>query len=243
MDQPKKYDVFISYSRKDKKVVDMFVGRLAEAGFTIWIDKDGIESGDAFKHVIVNAIEQSKVVLFFSSEDSNKSIWTSKEIGVAIYENKPIIPVKLDKAKYNSEIKFDLINLDYIDLKGTTPTEEIFGRLIRTLRHKCDKTTGGTVITEKDKPEKHRQSMSQMWSRSRKPVLIFAAGFIVCIVVLFIIGSTLSSNDTSTYDYDYYGDTVAVEEAAVVEAVPWGYDTICADSTAAAVWDSVYVAE
>ena len=180
------YDVFISYSRKDKKMVDMFVDRLTSEGFTVWIDKDGIESGDAFKHVIVNAIEQSKVVVFFSSDASNSSTWTSKEIGVAIYENKPIIPVRLDNAKYNSEIKFDLINLDYIDVRGGNPSEEVYGRLIRTLRHRCGKSEGSTVVTDPEKPEKPAKTDSIVLTWEK-------VGLVLLIIVSIMITATIGT--------------------------------------------------
>ena len=61
------HDIFISYSRKDSEKVLSVVEKLQERGFSIWIDKDGIESGDAFKSVIVRAIKNSDVFLFFSS--------------------------------------------------------------------------------------------------------------------------------------------------------------------------------
>ena len=51
------YDIFISYSRTDALIVDDVVSRLEQHGFRIWIDKNGIESGDAFKRVIVKAVE------------------------------------------------------------------------------------------------------------------------------------------------------------------------------------------
>ena len=63
-----KYDVFVSYSRKDTKIVDEFVNRLESEGVRVWIDRDGVESGDAFKRVIVNAIKESALFMFFSSE-------------------------------------------------------------------------------------------------------------------------------------------------------------------------------
>lgn len=134
------YDVFISYSRKDYSKVHKIASRLIDDGFSVWIDQDGIESGDAFKHVIVNAIENSKVVLFFSSAASNQSTWTAKEIGVAIYEQKPIIPILLDHTKYNPEIKFDLINLDFIDIAGGDLEGTLYDKLAKTLAKRCGKT-------------------------------------------------------------------------------------------------------
>ena len=51
------HDIFISYSRKDTAIVDQFVDRLSEAGYRVWIDRDGIYSGDQFKAKIVRAIK------------------------------------------------------------------------------------------------------------------------------------------------------------------------------------------
>ena len=233
MDQPKKYDVFISYSRRDAKVVGMFVDRLLKEGFSVWIDKDGIESGDAFKHVIVKAIERSAVVLFFSSEASNASEWTSKEIGVAIYDNKPNIPIRLDNAKYNSEIKFDLINLDYIDLKGGNLSDEVFARLVKTLRHKCGKSSVAPVVEDTLKPTAHRKSVSATLDRFKQPfgriINIAAAIIVVLTVILYIIGSTASD---SSGNYDDEVDSVAVEEVEVVAVADpdWVYDTVACDT-------------
>lgn len=142
------YDIFISYSRVDSAVVDSVLTRLEEAGFSVWIDRSGIESGDAFKRQIVKAIGSSAVVLFFSSEASNRSSWTAKEIGVAVYKKKTIIPILLDDAQYNEEITFDLINLDYVDYRNPEKRPEMLARLLKTLRNKCGKTTPETDAPE-----------------------------------------------------------------------------------------------
>lgn len=108
------YDIFISYSRKDSEIVDQFVSRLTDAGYNVWIDRDGIYSGDQFKAIIVKAIKSSSLVVFVSSANSNASDWTVKEISYALKKGKTIIPVKLDDAEYDDSIDFDLINIDFI---------------------------------------------------------------------------------------------------------------------------------
>ena len=110
-----KYDIFISYSGHDANVVNEFVNRLEHEGFRLWIDREGIQSGDAFKRIILQAIKKSDVVLFFSSQYSNQSSWTAKEIGVAVKYKKHVIPILLDGSNYNEEVEFDLINLDFIN--------------------------------------------------------------------------------------------------------------------------------
>ena len=109
-----KYDVFISYSRKDSEVVTRFAKEISAAGYSVWMDVDGIESGDEFKKKIVSAIKESQIFVFFSSKFSNMSPWTVKEVNVAVNLKKTIIPIKLDNAVYDDSILFDLAGLDYI---------------------------------------------------------------------------------------------------------------------------------
>ena len=131
-----KYDIFISYSRKDSDLVLTVVKQLQKRGFTIWIDKDGIESGDAFKSVIVRAIKNSDVFLFFSSKGSNDSPWTVKEVNTAVHLKKSIIPVRLDGTDYADSILFDLGSLDFVDLSINEKRESSLNKLINTLLSK-----------------------------------------------------------------------------------------------------------
>lgn len=134
-----KNDIFISYSRRDSAIVDEFVQLMEDEGSHVWIDRDGIESGDAFKKVIVRAIKESTLVVFFSSASSNESEWTAKEISIAVHHAKPIIPIKIDNTVYNDEVEFDLVNLDYIDYTDAATHEVMKAKLLRTLRSKLPK--------------------------------------------------------------------------------------------------------
>ena len=111
-----KYDVFVSYSRKDKKTVMDFCEELTKAGISFWLDKNGISNGEQFKSVIVKAIEESAVFVFCSTVNSNASDWTAKEIGIAVARGKHIIPVKFDSSPYNKSVEFDLVNIDFVFL-------------------------------------------------------------------------------------------------------------------------------
>lgn len=111
------YDIFISYSRKNTEIVKQYTKALKDAGLNVWIDEDGIESGDEFKTKIVRAITKSKVFLFFSSVASNESPWTVKEVNVAVLLKKKIIPIKLDDSIYQESVLFDLAGLDYVEHK------------------------------------------------------------------------------------------------------------------------------
>ena len=131
------YDIFISYSRRDVKLVDRFVERLEQEGFRVWIDRKGIESGDSFKTVIVTAIEESAVFVYFNSAAASVSSWTKKELGVATACGKPIIPVKLDHAPYSKEAMLDLVNLDFIDYSDPVTRDFMMDKFIGVVVSKC----------------------------------------------------------------------------------------------------------
>ncbi|KAA4185626.1 TIR domain-containing protein [Bacteroides ovatus] len=120
-----KYDVFISYSRRDyvDESYNVIPGNAIaeiqnvfdENGITYWFDKDGIYSGQEFIEIITGAIAESKILIFISSKHSNESMWTAGEIFEALDGEEAIIPVKIDNSQYNKKFKLLIRPLDYID--------------------------------------------------------------------------------------------------------------------------------
>ena len=74
------YDIFISYSSRDRETVEAYVQALKDAGYKVWYDSDGLHGGDEFSKVIAQALDASRLVVFFSSEHSNKSVSKSSFI-------------------------------------------------------------------------------------------------------------------------------------------------------------------
>lgn len=119
-----KYDVFISYSRKDyvdeqKNVipgneVSKIKKALTEAGITYWFDEEGMYSGDNFVDKIVYNIKVSKAFVFLFSKNANASEWTPKEIATASELGKCIIPVRLDDSAYSEKVLFPIADLNYV---------------------------------------------------------------------------------------------------------------------------------
>ena len=138
------YDIFISYSRADTQIVDQFVSKLTDAGYRVWIDREGIDGGDEFKTKIVRAIKGSALVVFFSSANSNASKWTVKEISYSLKKEKPIIPVKLDETEYAESIDFDLIDIDFIQYHSNRPTSAT-ERLLKSVSKKLGKSQPPTA--------------------------------------------------------------------------------------------------
>lgn len=152
MEKQMKYDVFISYSRKDyiengniipDNVICKILQSFDDNGITYWFDKEGISGGDQFMEIIVDAIEMSKMVLFVSSVNSNNSKWAAGELMEASNNGKMIIPFKIDDSNYNKSYRVLLLPFDFIDycnnrdaaiqqlLKAVLKAKEEYNTLLR----------------------------------------------------------------------------------------------------------------
>ncbi len=109
------HDVFISYSRKDTCIVDEICELLLENQISFWRDTKEIDPGAAFMGDIVDAIKCCKITLFVSSENSNHSIYTAKEIALAFNEGKHIIPYKIDHSNFHKNVQFLCSDINFIE--------------------------------------------------------------------------------------------------------------------------------
>lgn len=119
-----KYDVFISYSRKDyvdehenvipNNEISKIMKSLTDAGITYWIDKEGIYSGDKFTEELPIIIKSAPIFVYLSTANANKSKFTSKEIAIADEYGKYIIPVRLDMTPYSDKVIFRIADISFI---------------------------------------------------------------------------------------------------------------------------------
>ena len=136
-----KYDVFISYSRKDYVKNDEIIpnnpiSAITELfdnnGISYWIDKKGIYSGYPFAEVIADAIANSKMLVFISSIHSNESQYTPGEILEALDRKMLVIPVLVDECPYNKRFRIAIRPFDYINISAQPNTA--LPELLRTVR-------------------------------------------------------------------------------------------------------------
>ena len=126
-----KYDLFISYSRKDFNEVFSILETIKTAipNLSYWFDIDGIESGDEFEDKIISAIDNSSSVLFALSENSIQSQWTKDEVMYAKNTDKKVIPVLLKGAQMKGWFLFKFGRIDCIDSTNTLQMEKLLQNL------------------------------------------------------------------------------------------------------------------
>lgn len=213
-----KYDVFISYSRKDKKSVIELCEELSRAGISYWLDKRGISSGDEFKSVIVKAIEESAVFIFISSTHSNESEWTPKEIGIAVARGKHIIPLKLDNSTYNKAVEFDLVNVDAVDYSSKTAKENAKEKLMATIRNKC------LGIEKHPEYNQHVQIPSNRKTMRNKLLKISIGGIAVLLCWMTYFISLPKPEEIPPIPIDEFPHAKALLDSGIKDSVRLGYN-------------------
>jgi hypothetical protein len=110
------YDVFISYSRKDKEKTESLCAALEKAGISYWIDRN-IHGSANFLSEITAYIKGCKVVVFVASANSANSEWTQKEILYALKRSKEIVPYRIGTFRFedNDELDFVFTNVQWVE--------------------------------------------------------------------------------------------------------------------------------
>lgn len=165
----KKYDIFISYSRKDyvnnngniipENPVSKIQRVLEANGISYWFDKKGIYSSSEFMPVLIDAIENSNIVVFVSSKHSNESNWTAGEILEAHDQGKSIIPFKIDDSRYGKSFRIALRPLDFIDY--TENPQHALDNLVRSINIIKER------IAEKEKLETEEREKREALERKK----------------------------------------------------------------------------
>lgn len=113
MEKPK-YDVFISYSRKDTAIADKICAALDRQGINYFIDRKGIGGGQEFPEVLAKAIMGSRIMLYLASANSYNSKFTNNEITFA-FNKMPrgaIIPYIIDGSKLSVGLEFTFSSIN-----------------------------------------------------------------------------------------------------------------------------------
>jgi len=79
MDETFDYDVFLSYSSKDRNVVHALAERLRDAGLRVWLDDWVVQPGGPIGLKIQHGLEKSRVLLMCMSKAYFASDWAGLE--------------------------------------------------------------------------------------------------------------------------------------------------------------------
>jgi hypothetical protein len=129
------HEIFLSYSRRDSSTVQALATALAARGLSVWVDRSGIEEGDAYDTQIENAIAQTRVVIVLWSKNSVKSQWVRAEAAYALGKRK-LLPISIDRC----DPPLQFLHIQTIDFEGWHGGDgEAFDRLMAALEKRLDR--------------------------------------------------------------------------------------------------------
>ncbi|NJK28276.1 MAG: toll/interleukin-1 receptor domain-containing protein [Coleofasciculaceae cyanobacterium SM2_3_26] len=107
--------VFLSYAREDKDVMEKVRRSLQREGITVWTNTTDIQTGQDFQQAIRRGIEEADNLVYLLSPESLQSKYCQEELEYALSLNKRVIPIRA-KQIAAAELPDILRNLHFVDL-------------------------------------------------------------------------------------------------------------------------------
>ncbi len=127
------FDVFISYSSRDKPTADAACAALESANIRCWIAPRDINPGRDYAESIIDAIEGGKVFVLIFSSNANASPQIKREVERAVSKGLPIIPVRIEDVAPNRNLEYFISSPHWLDA-FPPPREQYFGKLIDSVQ-------------------------------------------------------------------------------------------------------------
>ena len=106
-----RYDVFLSYSRKDKERVQPLLAALRQLGYRVFFDEQSIEYGDEWKKTLERSIRASRTLVLCWSENARPSDYITYEYSRAETLHKRVYPWILDSAPLPKMLELQAIKV------------------------------------------------------------------------------------------------------------------------------------
>ena len=109
------YDVFISYSHKDKPIADAVCARFESDSIRCWYAPRDIAPGADREASVTDAIKEAKVMVLIFTDSSNASEQVLREVISAASAGIPIVPFKLTETLPTKGMQYYLATVHWLD--------------------------------------------------------------------------------------------------------------------------------
>jgi formylglycine-generating enzyme required for sulfatase activity len=142
------YDVFLSYSSRDKNVADAACAVLERSGIRCWIAPRDVTPGMVWSSAIVGAIQGAKVMVLVFSGAANHSPQIAREVERAISKGLPVIPFRIEEVQPSDSLEYFISASHWLDA-FTEPLEqhlEMLANVVQRLIEVKQNKAGGEGI-------------------------------------------------------------------------------------------------
>ena len=109
------HDIFISHSSKDKPVADAVCATFESNGMRCWVAPRDVPPGAAWGAAIVDAIQNSRVMVLIFSENANTSGQIAREVERAADYGVTIVPIRVEDVAPARSLQYFLSNIHWLD--------------------------------------------------------------------------------------------------------------------------------
>ena len=111
-----KYVAFISHSNKDGNALHAVRKHLEACGYPCFASERDLWHNDNWQTQLVDAMDESQMLIYIHSKNSNRSVEVSREINYFADKcHRPILVYRLDDEPYNKDRAYYLQSINYID--------------------------------------------------------------------------------------------------------------------------------
>lgn len=162
------HDVFVSYSSIDKTITDTIVVSMEQNQIRCWYAPRDIKPSEDWGKAISNAIEQSKVFLIIFSGNSNRSQRVLDELNLAISQEIPILPFRIENLELDGAMRLHLSSRHWLDAYDPS-WESHIKKLINTVSSNLE-----TTIAEEDVevPETLKRKQKTLKNKGIRRILV-----------------------------------------------------------------------
>jgi hypothetical protein len=162
------HDVFVSYSSKDKTIADSIVAAMENNHIRCWCAPRDIKPSEGWGKAISNAIEESKIFLIIFSGNSNRSQHVLDELNLAISQEIPILPFRIENLEPDGAMRLHLSSRHWLDAYDSS-WETHIKKLILTVSSHLE-----TTIAEEDVevPETLKRKQETLKNKRIRRILV-----------------------------------------------------------------------
>lgn len=179
----KKYDVFISYSSLDKKVVEGLCAYLEQQQIRCFVAYRDIPVCEPWPTHITEALSESQMMVVVFSKNFNHSKEVDRELTIASKKKMPILTFRLSDEEFKGTKEYYLSNINWID--AFPEPKKVFGAVTENIKKLI-------VVTKHSDEEHSDEEQGQTQEEEGQPttdkltileILIYFLPIILAVVV------------------------------------------------------------
>lgn len=149
-------EIFISYCRKDADFAEVLRGRLKEAGFSAWIDLEGLQAGEEWGQEIDQAIRNSVALVVLLTPASRRSDYVAYEWAFALGAGVRVIPILWTP----TDVPHRLASLQHLDF--TDPGSRPWASLLGALEAAAEAMPTQSIRVDRSSPALVKQAAAEL---------------------------------------------------------------------------------